>query len=383
MNITVKINEEKNGVELHFPAMPSPEILDRLRADRAWRYHRVGKYWYARRTPATLAFAEALEAGEAIPLSADSPQAEKPAKSQRKPSYEMKYLFSGYRDANGTYYKGSWRLCDGFADGKRAYQIEFSGDTYGNLPLPAGAEFINNSDSMTDYFERSSWFISPDCPDFLGVLEAWEKQEEHDRKRFEKLDARRGVKNDRESRIAYKQRLGLNRADAAASVDREDEDKRRKEAERFAYVAEARRLAELFVSARAESNGHALENAKAQMLKSISAYQDSKREERLDSQRKTALRMVETARQRGNCIELDGIAFVMDSSSFTELFSGRCGMEYTLNAVDTISGDRIYSGTFDSAEARKRKIIDILRDKTMDSEARRDLVSIGTEAVNV
>lgn len=104
MNITVKINEEKNGVELHFPAMPSPEILDRLRADRAWRYHRVGKYWYARRTPATLAFAEALEAGEAIPLSADSPQAEKPAKSQRKPSYEMKYLFSGYRDANGTYY---------------------------------------------------------------------------------------------------------------------------------------------------------------------------------------------------------------------------------------------------------------------------------------
>ena len=54
-----------------------------------------------------------------------------------------------------------------------------------------------------------------------------------------------------------------------------------------------------------------------------------------------------------------------------------------MNAVDTISGDRIYSGTFDSAEARKRKIIDILRDKTMDSEARRDLVSIGTEAVNV
>ena len=135
MNITVKINEEKNGVELHFPAMPSPEILDRLRADRAWRYHRVGKYWYARRTPATLAFAEALEAGEAIPLSADSPQAEKPAKSQRKPSYEMKYLFSGYRDANGTYYKGSWRLCDGFADGKRAYQIEFSGEISPSQPV--------------------------------------------------------------------------------------------------------------------------------------------------------------------------------------------------------------------------------------------------------
>lgn len=383
MSVTVKINEEKNGVELRFPAMPAPEILDRLRADSAWRYHRKGKFWYARRTPAALAFAEALEAGEGVPPSVDTAPAKRAAKASQKPEYEMKYLFSGYRDKAGEYHKGSWSLCDGFTDGKRAYQIEFYSDTYGALPIPQGAEFENNSDSMTDYFEKSRWYIDPSCPDYLGCLEAWEKQMTHDKKRFEKLDAKHGVKNDRESRIAYKQRLGLNRQDAVNSVDREDEGRRRKEAEQFAYVAEARRLAELFVSARAENNEQALENAKAQMLKSISAYQDSKREERLDSQRKTALRMVETARERGKCIELDGIAFVVDSSSFTELFSGRRGTEYSLNAVDAISGDRIYSGTFDNPENRKRKIVEILREKSMGKAGGQELDAIGMEAANV
>lgn len=369
MNITVKINEEKNGVELHFPAMPSPEILDRLRADRAWRYHRVGKYWYARRTPATLAFAEALEAGEAISLSVDSPQAEKPAKSQRKPSYEMKYLFSGYRDESGEYHKGSWSLCDGLTDGKRAYQIEFCGDTYGSLPIPKGAEFENNSDSMTDYFERSRWYIGPDCPDFLGCLEAWEKQREHDRKRFEKLDAKRGAMNDRESRIAYKQRLGLNRTDAAASVDREDEAKRRKEAAEFAFTAEARRLAELFRDARESGDDQALENARAQLAASVAAYQAEKRDERLDGQRRTTLSMLNTARRRGNCLELDGAAFVMTEAYYTEMFSGRKGIEYGLTAADPITGDTLFCGKFNTAEARKAKIVELLRYRNSPSPA--------------
>lgn len=384
MNITVKINEEKNGVEIHFPAMPSLEILDRLRADQAWKYHRKQKFWYARRNPATLALAEALENGEHLPPpAADTAQSEKPARASQKPEYEMKYLFSGYRDKAGEYHKGNWSLCNNYVDGKHAYEIEFLSDSYGSLPLPSGAVFENDSDSMTDYFEKSRWFIDPSCPDYLGVLEAWEKQEAHDKKRFEKLDAKRGVSNDRESRIAYKQRLGLNRRDAENSVDRDDEAQRQKEAEQFAFVAEARRLALLFADARAEGNEYALQCAKDQLLESIAAFREKANAQREEQSRKTALRMVETARQRGNCIELDGIAFVMDSSSFTEMFSGRRGTEYLLNAVDTISGARIYSGTFDSAEARKRKIIDILRDKTTDSKACRDLAALGTEAADV
>ena len=369
MSVTVKINEEKNGVELRFSAMPAPEILDRLRADPAWRYHRKGKFWYARRNPAALAFAEALETGEALPASPDTAPAKKAARALQKPAYQFKYLFSGYRDESGDYHKGSWSLCDGLTDGKRAYQIEFYGDTYGSLPLPRGAEFENNSDSMTDYFERSRWYISPDCPDFLGCLEAWEKQREHDRKRFENLDARRGANNDRESRIAYKMRLGLNRTDAAASVDREDEAKRRKEADEFAFTAEARRLAELFRDARESGDDQALENARAQLAASVAAYQAEKRDERLDGQRRTTLSMLNTARRRGNCLELDGAAFVMTEAYYTEMFSGRKGIEYGLTAADPITGDTLFCGKFNTAEARKAKIVELLRYRNSPSPA--------------
>lgn len=361
MSITVKINEEKNGVELRFSAVPSPEILGRLRADPAWRYHRKGKFWYARQNPDTLAFAEAMEAGEALPASPDTAPAKKAVRAPQKPSYQFKYLFSGYRDESGEYHKGSWSLCNNYVDGKHAYEIEFLSDSYGSLPLPSGAVFENDSDSMTDYFEKSRWYISPDCPDFLGCLEAWEKQKEHDRRRFEKLDAKRGAKNDRESRIAYKQRLGLNRADAIASVDREDEGKRRKEAAEFAFTAEARRLAELFRDARESGGEQALENARAQLAASVAAYQAEKRSERLDGQRKTTLSMLDTARKRGNCLELDGVAFIMTEAFYTEMFSGRKGIEYTLIAADPITGDTLFSGKFDTAEARKSKIVEILR----------------------
>lgn len=363
MSVTVKINEEKNGVELRFPAMPAPEILDRLRADPAWRYHRKGKFWYAKQTPAALAFAEALEAGEAVPASRDSASAEKAVRRAQKPAYQFKYLFSGYRDESGDYHKGSWSLCDGFTDGKRAYQIEFSGDTFGDLPIPQGAEFKNDSDSMSDYFERSRWYIGPDCPDFLGCLEAWEKQEEHDRKRFEKLEEKRGVKNGREPRIADKMRLGLNRTDAAASVDRDDAGKRRKEARQYSFVAEARRLAELFRDARESGGEQALENARAQLTASVAAYQAEKRGERMDSQRKTTLSMLETARRRGCCLELDGAAFVLTEAHVRELFSGRQGIEYTLIAADPITGGTLFCGKFDTAEARKAKIVELLRSR--------------------
>ena len=71
--------------------------------------------------------------------------------------------------------------------------------------------------------------------------------------------------------------------------------------------------------------------------------------------------MLDTARKRGNCLELDGVSFIMTVAFYTEMFSGRKGIEYTLIAADPITGDTLFSGKFDTAEARKSKIVEILR----------------------
>ena len=51
------LNPQFNGVEIHFTRRPSDTALAPLRADRAWRYTGRTQCWYARQTPATLAFA--------------------------------------------------------------------------------------------------------------------------------------------------------------------------------------------------------------------------------------------------------------------------------------------------------------------------------------
>lgn len=47
--INIKYNDEKNGVELHFQEKPEGEILEALR-DGPFRYHRKGKFWYAKQS---------------------------------------------------------------------------------------------------------------------------------------------------------------------------------------------------------------------------------------------------------------------------------------------------------------------------------------------
>ncbi|PWU21764.1 MAG: hypothetical protein C5B50_01000 [Verrucomicrobia bacterium] len=56
-------NEQRNGLELRFPGKPSDAIIARFRATKSgpreyeWRFHFRGKFWYAKRSEATRAFA--------------------------------------------------------------------------------------------------------------------------------------------------------------------------------------------------------------------------------------------------------------------------------------------------------------------------------------
>lgn len=62
--VTVTENEERQGIELRFPGKPPQNILDQLhdRANGNWRYHRKGKFWYAKVSENTREFAQRLAA---------------------------------------------------------------------------------------------------------------------------------------------------------------------------------------------------------------------------------------------------------------------------------------------------------------------------------
>ena len=55
-----QLNDPKRGVEIHFSRRPDDAALAPLRADRAWRYSGGSHCWYAKQSPATLAFAPAF-----------------------------------------------------------------------------------------------------------------------------------------------------------------------------------------------------------------------------------------------------------------------------------------------------------------------------------
>ena len=55
----VVLNQEKNGVEIHFPSKPAPAVLDRLKAN-GWRWSRFSACWYAKQSPEALALASSI-----------------------------------------------------------------------------------------------------------------------------------------------------------------------------------------------------------------------------------------------------------------------------------------------------------------------------------
>lgn len=63
--VTVKLNEELNGIELYFSDIPSVEIRDQLKAN-GFRWSRKG-FWYAKQSEKTLSIANSLSGSEATP----------------------------------------------------------------------------------------------------------------------------------------------------------------------------------------------------------------------------------------------------------------------------------------------------------------------------
>lgn len=62
--VTVRLNTEKNGVEIVFPAKPAADVLDRVKA-AGFRWSRFAGCWWAKQSADTLAAAQAI-AGQTI-----------------------------------------------------------------------------------------------------------------------------------------------------------------------------------------------------------------------------------------------------------------------------------------------------------------------------
>jgi len=73
MNITVNLNNEKNGIELIFEAKPSADTLAAVKA-QGFRWHNAKKFWYAKQTADRLTFARSL--GDLAPAPVVAPAAD-------------------------------------------------------------------------------------------------------------------------------------------------------------------------------------------------------------------------------------------------------------------------------------------------------------------
>lgn len=361
------LNEEKNGVELYFDEKPSAEILSLLKADKAWFYYRKKNCWCAKQSEKTLETARKL-AGS-VSEQAPSTVPSKPVKrttGRAKPASGLKYTIHGYKNASGTYTKASYSLCNGrFSGGERMYQLEVSTDHYGSVPMPSGAEFVNNSDSFTDYFEHSRWFVTPDNPDYLAILDAMEAKEAYEQKLAEKREIKRYGKIETEAEYIERETRSLMRlmsydqekAEARAR-EKAQEDRERKETYAM-YKAMARAMAQMVADARATGDEQEIAKALEYMNSRIEESQREQREKEQAQRRASALHTVEHAKKRGICTELEGVAFIMETKTYQIMFERTKQQVYTILAIDTRTGDTLFCGEFHTPEERQAIVAQI------------------------
>lgn len=56
----VKINEAKQGVEIHFPVKPIASVLEKIKSRGGWRWAKFNKCWYARLSDSNVSFANEI-----------------------------------------------------------------------------------------------------------------------------------------------------------------------------------------------------------------------------------------------------------------------------------------------------------------------------------
>ena len=95
---------------------------------------------------------------------------------------KLKFMWNGIK-VDGKLYRAR------YSNGKLINAPEGTITIYAkdyDLPKVAGLNIENNTDLMTDYFEKDKVRVTPDNIHYAAVKEAMKKQDEHYRKRYEK-----------------------------------------------------------------------------------------------------------------------------------------------------------------------------------------------------
>jgi hypothetical protein len=99
----------------------------------------------------------------------------------------LKFMYNGIK-LNGELFKAWYSIGStrGYAEGT----ITIYAKDYTSFPQVDGLQVQNNTDSMTDYFEKDRIRVTPDNKFYNEVLTAYNKQEEH---RQNKINKRNGI----------------------------------------------------------------------------------------------------------------------------------------------------------------------------------------------
>lgn len=98
----------------------------------------------------------------------------------------LKFMYNGIK-LDGTLYKG-WYSKGTYTEQSKIPKgsITIYARDYKRFPKVEGLQVVNNSDSMTDYFEEDKIRVFPSNPFYEEVHKAYEKQEERMKKAKEK-----------------------------------------------------------------------------------------------------------------------------------------------------------------------------------------------------
>lgn len=182
---TLSINKELNGIEVIFESKPAQEIIDSLK-NNGFRWHRVKKLWYAKNTAERLALAETIvnrkaeatkkETKKAVALSLWErckteciPEHDRHTDTKTVAAETRKHIKERFPEI-----KFSCRIGSGGWAAYNEVNFEFKSAPFAkdSIYFEAVKKYVeawlwsfnyDNSDSMTDYFDRNFYeFIRAD-----------------------------------------------------------------------------------------------------------------------------------------------------------------------------------------------------------------------------
>lgn len=247
---TLFINKELNGIEVIFEDKPAQAVIDSLK-NNGFRWHRVKKLWYAKNTAERLALAESIADGKAKSVKSQSkkavvlPSLWERCKTDQIPEHDRrtdtKTVAAETRKRIRKRFpeiKFSCRIGSGGWASANEVIFEFKSAPFAkdSIYFEAVENYVkawlwsfnyDNSDSMTDYFDRNFYEnISADYDfeekepteaqkaDLANFdLESQKAKEEEERRREEECKKRLAEQEEREK--AYKERQKIEESQKA------------------------------------------------------------------------------------------------------------------------------------------------------------------------